>query len=100
MVRADRVSTRLKLADLIFEAPEPCLRLFLDYQGLRILYTWMYELQWSIEELELKLRIESVLGMLPMPHKTILVDSKVMQTIDRWSKDCPKTQSKDEGIER
>ena len=98
MVRATRVSTRLKLADLLFEADQPCLRLFLDYQGLRILYSWMFELEWSVEELELKLRIESVLALLPVPHKTILVDSKVLQTVERWSRDCPKT-AKDEGIE-
>ena len=60
----------------------------------------MHELGWSIEELELKLRIESVLALLPMPHKTILVDSKVMQIMERWSRECPKSQqSKDEGIE-
>ena len=56
MVRATRVGARLKLADMLFEADHPCLRLFLDYQGLKILYSWMLELEWTVEELELKLR--------------------------------------------
>ena len=43
-------------------------------------------------------RIESVLSILPMPHKTILTDSKVYQTIEKWSKDSANA-SKDEGIE-
>ena len=99
MVRATRLGARLKLADMLFEADQPCLRLFLDYQGLRILYSWMFELEWSIEELELKLRIESVLSQLPIPHKTILVDSKVFQTVEKWRLDSPSAASKDEGVE-
>ena len=84
---------------MIFEADQPCLRLFLDYQGLRILYSWMFELEWSMEELELKLRIQTVLSILPMPHKTILVDSKVFQTIQKWIKDSPNAVTNDEGVE-
>ena len=99
MVRATRLGARLKLADMLFEADQPCLRLFLDYQGLRILYSWMFELEWSVEELELKLRIESVLSQLPIPHKTILVDSKVFQTVEKWRVDSPSAASKDEGVE-
>ena len=89
MVRATRLATRLKLAELLLEADQPCLRLFLDYQGLRILSHWMFELEWSQEEMELKLRIEAVLAILSIPHKTMLVDSKVLQTVQKWSTDSP-----------
>ena len=54
--------SRLRLTDLLLEADQPCLRLFLDYQGLRILSHWMFELEWSHEELELKLRVEIALA--------------------------------------
>lgn len=89
MVRANMLSTRLKLAELLLEADQPCLRLFLDYQGLRILSHWMFELEWASVEMELKLRIEAVLASLSIPHKTMLVDSKVLQTVTRWSTDSP-----------
>jgi len=89
MVRANMLSTRLKLAELLLEADQPCLRLFLDYQGLRILSHWMFELEWASVEMELKLRIESVLASLSIPHKTMLVDSKVLQTVKKWSTDSP-----------
>lgn len=56
------------------------------FQGLRILSHWMFELEFSIFELELKLRIETALATLSIPHKTMLVDSKVLQTVEQWSK--------------
>ena len=56
------------------------------FQGLRILSHWMFELEFSIFELELKLRIETALATLSIPHKTMLVDSKVLQTVEQWSR--------------
>ena len=46
----------------------------------------MFELEFSIFELELKLRIETALATLSIPHKTMLVDSKVLQTVEQWSR--------------
>ena len=41
MLRASQVSSRQRLAQLLLDADRPCLRLFLDYHGLRVLSTWM-----------------------------------------------------------
>ena len=71
MVRATRQPTRSRLVELLLEADQPCLRLFLDYQGLRILAHWMFDLDNSLQHLQLKLSIEAVLsrwGRLTSPH--------------------------------
>ena len=85
MVRATEVNTRITLAGLLRSADTPCRRLFLDYQGLKILSTWMIGLGWALQDLELKIAIEDALAGLNVPHKTMLVDSKVWQVITRWS---------------
>ena len=92
MVRASRIHTRLRLTDLLLEADRPCLRLFLDYQGLRILSHWMFELEWSEAELQLKLSIEAALASLSIPHKTMLVDSRVLGTVEAWARYCTRLQ--------
>ena len=97
MVRATKAA-KPKLTELLIEADQPCLRLFLDYQGLKILYSWMFMLGWSSEELELKLKIENVLSVINFPHKTMLMETKVYDTVERWSKDSP-SEAKDEGVE-
>ena len=97
MVRATQPS-KPHLADLLVEADQACLRLFLDYQGLKILYSWMFMLGWSVEDLELKLKIENVLSAIHFPHKTMLIETKVYDTVERWQRDSP-SEVKDEGLE-
>jgi hypothetical protein len=41
MVRTTQAENRLRLTQLLMDADQPCRRLFLDYQGLRILSHWM-----------------------------------------------------------
>ena len=99
MVRATKAS-KPRLADLLIEADQPCLRLFLDYQGLKILYSWMFMLGWSAEELELKLKIQTVLSVLPFSYKTTLMETKVYDTVESWSRDSPgPRENKDEGVD-
>jgi hypothetical protein len=48
MVRTTQAENRLRLTQLLMDADQPCRRLFLDYQGLRILSHWMQVSDFSI----------------------------------------------------
>ena len=86
MVRATDSKTRLLLSHLLLDADFPCRRLFLDYHGLRILNSWMTELTWEATlDLDIKIVVQDVLSVLNVPHKTMLVDSHVWQTMNAWS---------------
>ncbi len=92
MVRTTDLNTRLCLADLLMTAAAPCKRLFLDYHGLRLLQRWMSDLGWTAKDLELKIKIEEVLATLSIPHRTALKESKVWQTVERWSLATPQNE--------
>ncbi|GIY58904.1 histone-lysine N-methyltransferase SETD2 [Caerostris darwini] len=81
MVRADENNTRHQLLDIIIKTEEQaCLRLFLDYHGLPLLWSWMTD----TVELDLKAKILQVLTLLPVSNKTMLLDSKVMSVVEKW----------------
>ena len=86
MVRVTDTKTRLILSHLLLDADLPCRRLFLDYHGLKILNSWMSDLTWKSHlDLDIKMALEDVLSILNIPHKTMLVDSNVWQTISSWA---------------
>ena len=86
MFRTNDLANRLTLANLLLGAEKTCRRLFLDYNGLKIMHSWMSELGFEpLGHLDLKLILEDVLAVLAIPHKTMLVDSKVLDTIAKWS---------------
>ena len=86
MVRVTDTKTRLVLSHLLLDADAPCRRLFLDYHGLKILNSWMSDLTWkSSLDLNVKIALEDVLSVLNIPHKTMIVESNVWQTISRWA---------------
>lgn len=86
MVKVTDSKTRLILCHLLVDADSPCKRLFLDYHGLKILNSWMSDLTWkSVIDMDVKLALEDVLSILNIPHKTMIVDSNVWQTIVNWS---------------
>ncbi|GBL62971.1 Histone-lysine N-methyltransferase SETD2, partial [Araneus ventricosus] len=81
MVRAEESSARHQLLDIIIKTEEQaCLRLFLDYHGLPLLWSWMTD----TVELDLKVKILQVLALLPVSNKTMLLDSKVMNIVEKW----------------
>ncbi|KAH9501726.1 Histone-lysine N-methyltransferase setd2 [Dermatophagoides farinae] len=90
MLRADKCSLRIQLIDIIMSTVELAyLRLFIDYHGLRIIWGWMIE----AENVELKARLLALLEVLPIPHKTMLVDCKVLEVVERWAAiDSPESQ--------
>ncbi|CAL1261725.1 unnamed protein product [Larinioides sclopetarius] len=82
MVRAEDFHSRNKLLDVILATSEiGCLRTFVDYHGLSLLWSWMVDLTDS----KLKLKILQVLSFLPVPNKTMLLESKVYYVVERWA---------------
>nr|XP_022901016.1 probable histone-lysine N-methyltransferase CG1716 [Onthophagus taurus] len=90
MVRAKEPGQRTKLLRVLRHGEFPCRRLFLDYHGLRLIHGWMTDAQHMVKEnkkLESqRLEILQTLATLPIPNKTMLQDSKVLPTVQRWSK--------------
>ncbi|XP_054709300.1 histone-lysine N-methyltransferase SETD2-like [Uloborus diversus] len=85
MVRADDTESRHQLLDIIVKTEEQaCLRLFLDYHGLPLLWSWMAD----VVDLDLKSKILQVLSLLPISNKTMLLDSKVLSVVEKWLQEC------------
>lgn len=87
MVRAKLLEARSKLLSLLTNGEMPCRRLFLDYHGLRLLHGWMEDTQDTDQERLLNFRksILKVLDVLPITNKTVLKDSKVLSTVQKWA---------------
>lgn len=82
MVRADDNADRAKLLDVINNTKEQVyLRLFLDYHGLQLIWSWMVD----TEDPVLRIAILQVLSILPVPNRTVLTDSKVWETVEKWA---------------
>ncbi|XP_037088867.1 probable histone-lysine N-methyltransferase CG1716, partial [Pollicipes pollicipes] len=88
MVRAESDAERLTLLDLIRSADQPCRRLFLDYHGLRLVWSWMASAPSpqgpaDAEALRFRRKVLETLAVLPIPNKTTLKDSRVLSTVER-----------------
>ena len=76
------------------DTKEPaCLRLFLDYHGLSLLWSWMVDV--PLGATELKIQILATLKILPITNKTVLKDSKILSVVERWSKPLVDASLKD-----
>ncbi|GLV38878.1 SET domain containing 2 [Carabus blaptoides fortunei] len=89
MVRAKDVGPRMQLLKLLRKGDLPCRRLFLDYHGLRLIHGWMCDAA-SMTDSEntnysFRMEILQTLALLPIPNKTMLQDSKVLSTVEKWS---------------
>ncbi|KAH3751882.1 hypothetical protein DPMN_186487 [Dreissena polymorpha] len=84
MVRAEDPEHRMQILQVLENTTEPaCLRLFLDYHGLSLLWCWMADLKEQVSDL--KLIILKILKKLPITNKTMLVDSKILDMVTKWS---------------
>ncbi|XP_055622991.1 probable histone-lysine N-methyltransferase CG1716 [Toxorhynchites rutilus septentrionalis] len=99
MVRAKDIKSRSRLLIILQSGELPCRRLFLDYHGLRLLYGWICESTESIEDLKFRIQILDTLDRLPIPNKTMLKDSKILQTMEKWAK-IEKTKEKEKEVEK
>lgn len=97
MVRAKEPAQRSKLLKLLRHGEFPCRRLFLDYHGLRLMHGWMTEVQQLVSENKkfenLRLELLQTLATLPIPNKTMLQDSKVLATVEKWAVNEKETDS-------
>jgi histone-lysine N-methyltransferase SETD2 len=63
-------------------------RLFLDYHGLKLLWGWMVDASsfgQSSENVQFKIDLLSTLSSLPVPNKTMLLDSKLISIVEKWA---------------
>lgn len=82
MLKTDKCDERIKIIDIIMSIVEIAyLRIFIDYHGLKIIWSWMVE----AEDIELKARLLELLEILPIPNRTVLTESKVLSIIERWA---------------
>ncbi|CAB3371601.1 Hypothetical predicted protein [Cloeon dipterum] len=82
MVRVDDQEKRKRLLELLQNAETPCRRLFLDYHGLRLMWSWMVD-----ERNEIRLEIMNTLDRLPISNITVLQDTKVFGIIVKWEEE-------------
>lgn len=87
MVRAKMLDARSRLLCILRNGDRPCRRLFLDYNGLKLLHAWMcnpvtnnVQQEWTF-----RLDILETLDALPIPNKNMLQDSKVLVIVRKWA---------------
>lgn len=87
MVRAKLRKAKSQLLSILRCGELACRRLFLDYHGLKLIYTWMCDpistdmrIEW-----EFRLEILQTLDVLPILNKLMLQDSKVFSTVLKWA---------------
>ena len=59
----------------------------MDYHGLKLLWGWMMDVTASsatTETLQFRVDLLSTLTSLPVPNKTMLLDSKVLPLVEKW----------------
>ncbi|XP_045472360.1 probable histone-lysine N-methyltransferase CG1716 [Harmonia axyridis] len=89
MIRAKEPAQRAKLLRVLRRGELPCRRLFLDYHGLHLMHGYMIDAQhlclMDKKYDSLRLEVLQTLAVLPISNKTMLQDSKVLPTIEKWS---------------
>lgn len=87
-MRAKLQKAKVRLLLLLRQGELPCRRLFLDYHGLKLMHSWMTDVNSTADRmlsLTFRLEILQTLENLPITNKTALQDSKVLSTVQRWS---------------
>lgn len=76
MVHAKELPVRMQILQLIEEANPPCRRLFVDYQGLPIIWSWMVDC--TPEQDELKIQVWwTILNFVSMCNGKTSVDLSI-----------------------
>ncbi len=65
---------------------DACLKLFIDYHGLQILWSWMIDIDRQNDMLHnnLKLKILDVLDIMPVRNRTVIEECKLDTIVKRW----------------
>ncbi|XP_019853842.1 PREDICTED: histone-lysine N-methyltransferase SETD2-like isoform X2 [Amphimedon queenslandica] len=88
MLRAESIKQRRMLLKVLQATKDnACLKRFLSFQGLRLLWSWMVEVtdQQTSEALDAKIQILLTLQSLPVPNRNVLKDNKIWQLVQKWS---------------
>lgn len=87
MVRAKLRQAKSQLLRILRSGELACRRLFLDYHGLKLIYTWMCDPVSTDMRVEWEFRLEilQTLDVLPILNKLMLLDSKVYSTVLKWA---------------
>ncbi|XP_063224912.1 histone-lysine N-methyltransferase SETD2 isoform X2 [Bacillus rossius redtenbacheri] len=87
MVRAEDCVSRKQLLKLLQTGEPACRRLFIDYHGLRLIWSWMMSVGQGNQDngISLKMEILKTLLNLPVPNKTVLQESKVLSVVEKWA---------------
>ncbi|XP_037075321.1 histone-lysine N-methyltransferase SETD2-like [Pollicipes pollicipes] len=90
--RSERAKQRRDAAqrELAVEISRLVARLFLDYHGLRLIWTWMASGPSAVEPpdaeaLSLRREVLLTLAVLPIPDRTALRESRVLGAVERWA---------------
>ncbi|KAG9431481.1 histone-lysine N-methyltransferase SETD2 [Apis mellifera carnica] len=88
MVRSRELEHRTRLLRLIQSGEQPCRRLFLDYHGLRLIWSYVMDISTNDtdEAQQFRLEVLKTLNTLPIPNKTMLMDSKIYNVVEKWSR--------------
>ncbi|ESO95937.1 hypothetical protein LOTGIDRAFT_227153 [Lottia gigantea] len=85
MVYVQQTDHRIAILKILQNTPEPaCLRLFVEYHGLPLLWSWMADLNQEPAS-EFQFQVLSLLSELPITNRTILQDSKILSIIEKWT---------------
>lgn len=86
IVRVMNVAARSRLLKILIKGELSCRRLFLDYNGLKLLHFWMIDtnVKTSIPDLDLCIEMMNVLDLMPITNKTGLRTSKVLDRVEKW----------------
>lgn len=87
VVRAKNIEARSRLLEILLKGDLPCLRLFLDYNGLKLLHNWMCDVnvKSSIPDLYFCIELMKSFKKLPITNKTVLRESKVLERVEKWT---------------
>lgn len=89
MVRAETTEQRIMLLKILqHTTDQSCLRAFLRFQGLSLLWSWMVD--GGEKKRKLQKELLETLKYLPIATKNQLEDSKVIKVVRKWaSSSCP-----------
>lgn len=84
MVRAKTIDNRISLLKILIAGDYQCRRLFLDYNGLKLLHNWISELTPDLDNnLSLYIELLNALDSLPVATITIIRKSKILDEVEK-----------------
>ncbi|XP_078700416.1 uncharacterized protein LOC144927102 isoform X2 [Branchiostoma floridae x Branchiostoma belcheri] len=100
MVRSETVQQRFTLLNILLATKnQSCLKAFLRYHGLSLIWSWMVDMTDSSAQRDLQVKVLHCLSHLPITNRTILDESKVMGVVERWAKQLANQQPADADTE-